>query len=249
VRGNWRNEHESSPMLLAKSCHDLDWLRYIVGATCRRVSSFGNLKHFRASERPEGASERCLDCTVENQCPYSAKRFYLQALQRGDHGWPLAVVTQDFTEDGVTSALREGSYGRCVYACDNDVVDHQVVNLEFANGVTVSFTMTAFTESRARETRIFGTRGELYGDGQHIRVYDFLTRGTRQIDTALASDGSITSGHGGGDDATIAAFVQAIAENNPARILSGASESLETHLMVFAAETARLEGRVVHVQV
>jgi len=249
VRGHWRNTEESSPMLLAKSCHDLDWLSYIVGLPCRRVSSFGSLKHFRREAQPPGAADRCLDCPpeIETACPYSAKRYYLGQLEAGNTGWPLNVITSDLTLEGVTAALQSGPYGRCVYACDNDVVDHQVVNFEFAGGVTASFTMTAFTRARGRETRIFGTRGELYGDSQKIERYDFLTGETSVLDTAVASDGSILSGHGGGDDGLMAAFLEAVQQGNPTLILSGPQETLESHLMVFAAERARETGQVVDV--
>lgn len=246
VRGHWRNEAQSSPMLLAKSCHDVDWLRYVVGLPCERASSFGSLRHFRRSEQPAGAADRCLDCPpeVETRCPYSATRFYLGQLEAGNAGWPVNVVAPDPTPPTVLAALREGPYGRCVYACDNDVVDHQVVNFEFRDGVTASFTMTAFTRARGRETRIFGTRGELYGDSQTITVYDFLTGQSTVVDTAVASDGSILSGHGGGDDGLMRAFLLAVRDNNPALILSGPAESLESHRMVFAAERARRSGRV-----
>ena len=143
----------------------------------------------------------------------------------------------------MTEALRTGPYGRCVYECDNDVVDHQVVDMEFAGGRTASFTMTAFNRSRNRETRIFGTLGELYGDGSKIEHFDFLTDRTRLIDTE-APDGSILGGHGGGDYGLMRSFVEAVAKEDPARILSGPDESLETHLMVFAAERARRKGSV-----
>ena len=247
VRGHWRNETQSSPMLLAKSCHDLDWLRYVVGRPCERVSSFGSLKHFRREAQPAGASDRCVTCPseVETRCPYSATRFYLGRLEAGDTGWPVNVITSNFTEAGVIKALEAGPYGRCVYASDNDVVDHQVVNFEFQGGVTASFTMTAFTRARGRETRIFGTRGELYGDSQHLSVFDFLTNETTAIDTDVASDGSIRSGHGGGDDGLMAAFVRAVAQGDPSLILSGPQETLESHLMVFAAERSRRDGQMV----
>ena len=150
VRGNWRSEHESSFMLLAKSCHDLDWIRHIMGKRCTQVSSFGSLLHFRAENRPVGAADRCLECAVETTCPYSAPRIYLGRVRHGETGWPVNVLTPDLTEAGVTEALRSGPYGRCVYACDNDVVDHQVVNMQFEDGATASFTMTAFTRQRDR---------------------------------------------------------------------------------------------------
>ncbi|MBA3944381.1 MAG: Gfo/Idh/MocA family oxidoreductase [Herpetosiphonaceae bacterium] len=249
VRGNWRNEAQSSPMLLAKSCHDVDWLRYIMGQPCVQVSSFGSLKHFRPEERPDGATDRCLTCPVEPRCPYSAIKIYLGRVERGETGWPVNVLTPDVTVTGVTEALRTGPYGRCVYGCDNDVVDHQVVNMVFANGATASFTMTAFTKQRDRETRIFGTHGEIYGDGSTIEIYDFLTDQTEVITTDQSSDGSILTGHGGGDYALMQHFVAALASNDATQILSGPQESLETHLTVFAAETARREGRVVNVLV
>jgi predicted dehydrogenase len=240
VRGNWRNEGESSPMLLAKSCHDLDWLRYVVGQPCLAVSSFGNLKHFRASEAPAGAADRCLDCPVEPDCPYSAKRIYLERYRRGERGWWQEAITSDLSEAGIERALREGPYGRCVYHSDNDVVDHQVVNLAFTGGVTASFTMTAFTSMRGRETHFFGTRGELYGDGRYLKVFDFLSERTDVIDTSGADLG----GHGGGDEALTRAFVRAVANADPSLILSGPGETLESHLMVFAAERARHAGTV-----
>jgi len=244
VRGNWRNERESSFMLLTKSCHDLDWMRYIMGARCTAVSSFGTLKHFRAEEKPKGAADRCLECGCEPVCPYSAKKIYLGRVERGHTGWPVDVLTPDVTVEGVTEALRQGPYGRCVYACDNDVVDNQVVNMLFEGGKTASFTMLAFTEQAHRKTRVFGTMGELYGDGSTIQHYDFLTDRTEVIDTE-ALDSSILGGHGGGDYGLMTSFVSAVAEDDPTKILSGPEETLESHVMVFAAERARREGRVV----
>jgi predicted dehydrogenase len=249
VRGNWHNEARSSSMLLQKSCHDLDWLSYIVGKPCVAVSSFGSLSHFKKEFRPVGAADRCLDCGVASACAYDAKRFYFDNLAEGNTDWPLNVITTDISQAGILAALRTGDYGRCVYGgLDNDVVDHQVVNLEFEGGTTASFTMTAFTKPRDRETRIFGTKAELYGNGNILEIYDFLTRQTTTINTELESDGSILSGHGGGDENIMRAFVRALTENNPQHILSGASQTLESHLMVFAAENARKQNRVMSVE-
>ncbi len=248
VRGNWRATATSAPMLLAKSCHDLDWIRHVVGRRCLQVASFGELTHFRAASRPVGAADRCLDCTVEEACAYSAQKIYLQRVRDGFTGWPVDVVTDDLTEAGVTEALRTGPYGRCVYACDNDVVDHQVVCMRFDGGATATFTMTGFTRQRDRETRIFGTRGELHGDGERIDVHDFVTGQTRTIHTGITSDGTLATGHGGGDARLIERFVAAVAAGDPSLISTGAAVSLESHLMVFAAEEARLQGRVVDVQ-
>ena len=148
------------------------------GARCEAVSSFGSLCQLRPEHRPEGAGERCLDCAIEPDCPYSARKIYLEPAEQGDTGWPVDVVAWPPTPEHVERALRDGPYGRCVWACDNDVVDHQVVSLAYEGGATASLTMTAFTKMRDRETRIFGTRGELRGNGEMVEVYDFLTRTT-----------------------------------------------------------------------
>ena len=244
VRGNWRNESESSFMLLAKSCHDLDWIRYIMGCQCEAVSSFGSLKHFCRAEKPAGAGNRCLECGIEKECPYSAKKIYIGRVERGHTAWPVDVLTPDTTVEGVMKALADGPYGRCVYECDNDVVDNQVVNLKFAGNRTAAFTMTAFNAGGGRKTRIFGTRGELEGDSDKIRYYDFMTDEWRDIELAKG-DHTAAGGHGGGDYGLMQAFVKAVAENDPSKIISGPDETLESHLIVFAAEKARKNNTVV----
>ncbi|MEO3802914.1 Gfo/Idh/MocA family oxidoreductase [Nonomuraea sp. B1E8] len=243
VRGNWRRADESTFMLLAKSCHDLDWLVHLTGRQVTRVSSFGGLQHFRPENRPEGAADRCLDCRVEPGCPYSARRIYLPLA--GTDEWPLSVLTDDVSEQGVLEALRTGPYGRCVYACDNDVVDHQVVNLEFEGGATASFTMTAFTPALHRQTRIFGTRGSIEGDGDRLTVTDFVTGRSETVDTSPTGDATARGGHGGGDQALVEAFLTAVATRDRAPILSSPGESLHSHLIAWAAERSRLRGETV----
>jgi predicted dehydrogenase len=247
VRGNWRNEAESSFMLLAKSCHDIDWLRYILGQRCVSASSYGSLTHFKKSQKPAeaGAALRCLDCAYEAQCPYSAKSFYMNRFNKGDFGWPLDVITATFTEEGVMQALREGPYGRCVYECDNDVVDHQVVNLLYENGATASFSMIGCSEHGDRKTSVYGTRGEIRGDLSQLVHNDYLTGKTEVLDTTLPD--TPTGGHWDGDINVLKAFTYAVATGDTSRILSGARETLETHLTVFAAEQSRREGRTVEV--
>jgi predicted dehydrogenase len=248
VRGNWRRADLANTMLMAKSCHDLDWLAYILGRAPDRVSSFGSLTHFTAANRPDGATDRCVTCPVEASCAYSAVRLYGTLLEQGQHSWPLNVLLDDFTPAALGQALRDGPYGRCVYACDNDVVDHQVVALEYPGATTATFTMTAFTRHMDRSTQLFGTRGELTGDGRTIRVYDFLTRTERQVDPAAAGamPGSFSAaeGHGGGDSGLMDAFTAAVATGNRDLILSGPRESLASHLAVYAAERARRGGTV-----
>jgi predicted dehydrogenase len=240
VRGSWRNAAESGPMLLTKSCHDLDWLLHLVQDEPVSVASFGSLTHFRRENRPQGAGRRCVSCAVEPTCPYSAKRLYLGCLGDPDREfWPLGPVTSDATVAGVTHALETGPYGRCVYDCDNDVVDQQVVMLEFAQGATVSFTMTAFTPLEHRKTRVFGTHGFAEGDGRTIRVVDFTTGSEESVDTGTTAGASLADGHGGGDTGLIRAFVDAVESGDQAPLGAGAADALAGHLVVWAAERAR----------
>lgn len=246
VRGNWRREDTATFMLMAKSVHDIDWLDFVVGRPAERVSSFGGLYHFRPDQKPDGAADRCLDCAVESTCPYSAVRLYPACL--GDperERWPLSTITDDLTHDGVMRALREGPYGRCVYSCDNDVVDHQVVSIEYAGGVTASFTMTAFSPHEARRTRVFGTHGYVEGDGRELRVLDFRTSSTTVIDTADGGAADAAGGHGGGDAGLMTAFIDTLLSGVTA--VTDPRESLRSHRLTWAAERARRTGTVVEV--
>ncbi len=244
VRGNWRREDEATPMLLAKCCHDLDWMSHVIGSSCTAVSSFGRLGEFTPERRPHEAADRCLDCVLAGTCAYSATRIYLEPARRGERGWPLDVIAWPPTPERVESALRDGPYGRCVWACDNDVVDHQVVALDYASGATATLTMTAFTTKRDRDTRVFGTRGELVGDGETVTVHDFATGETTTHVAGVRADGGIETGHGGGDDGLMDAWITAVAAGDPARVPTSPRETLESHRIAFAAERARHEGTV-----
>ncbi len=258
VRGNWSRSADSGPMLLTKSCHDLDWMAYLIGATPRSVASFGGLAHFRPEHRPAGAAARCVDCAVEAACPYSAVRLYTRCLDDGE-AWPLNAVTGTRTREALLAALRGGPYGRCAYDCGNDVVDHQVVALQYDSGVTATFTMTAFTPMQRRQTRLFGTHGSIDGDGRLLRLTDFRTGATETVDTqtpemqmpatqapgARAPDGHAGAGHDGGDAGLVEAFLAAVAEGDPGRLSSDMTTSLASHRVVWAAERARTTGTVV----
>lgn len=239
VRGNWRRAADSSSMLLAKSCHDIDWLGFVVGRPIVRASSFGSLTHFRAENAPAGATARCLDCPLERTCAYSATRIYLDRALAGETRWPVSVITADPTPAGVETALREGPYGRCVYACDNDVVDHQVVALEFAGGITGTFQMMAFTDKAFRRTQIYGTQGELTTDGVTIGVLDFRTGERRVVEAGAIGDPTAGGGHGGGDWGLFDAFIAAVAAGDQSLISTDAAATLASHRAVFAIEEAR----------
>ena len=250
VRGNWRRAGQSGPSVLTKCCHDLDWLRFIVGKPPVTVSSQGGLRHFTAANRPAGAADRCLDCAVEPDCPYSATRLYLGFLGHPKREtWPLSVITTELTEDGLRRALRDGPYGRCVYACDNDVADHQVIIIEFEGGATATLTMSALTPYARRRTRIMGSRGFLEGDGHQLTLTDFVTGRAEPVPVDGTGTGDPRAGwadagggHGGGDFGVISAFVDAVASGDRSFIRSGPRESLDSHLMAFAAERSRQQA-------
>ena len=250
VRGNWRNTKEATFSLMAKSCHDIDIITHLMGgARCRSVSSFGSLRHFKKSQKPAAAGDalRCLDCAHERQCPYSAKRIYLDPTARGVEAFGLHAVTDIADIENVADALRTGPYGRCVYESDNDVVDNQVVAMEFEGGQTAAFTMIAFSEAVCvRKTTVFGTLGEIVSDSDDsVTVYDFVTRKKREVNPAQTL--TSLSGHGGGDFGLMHAFISAVANNDAAFLLSGTAETLQSHSLVFAAEHARLNRQVVDV--
>jgi hypothetical protein len=226
-------------MILAKCCHDMDILYWNLGSPVRRLSSFGRLSHFRADQAPEGAAARCTDgCPAQEGCPFYAPRLY---LREDLTGWPVNVISSDLSMEGRLKALREGPYGRCVYHCDNDVVDHQVINLECEDEVTITFTMQGHSHDNVRTMRYDGTRATLRaGEGtDEIVIYDHVTGDEERI-----RPGAVVGGHGGGDTGVMNAFVSTM--RNPGQSpLTSARASLESHLMAFAAERARIEGKVV----
>lgn len=245
VRGNWRKEADSSSVLLSKSTHDLDWIRYIVGAAPKRVSSFGSLMFFKKENQPEGAADRCTECAMEKECPYSAPRFYLGRIRSGDTGAYVESVTGTPTEESVLANLRTGPYGRCVFACDNDVADHQVVNVEFENGATAAFTLAGCSKYGDRRVTIFGSLGEIYGDGERLSVFSYLSGTTQEIDIPAPA---VADRHGGGDFNLLNEFIEAVRTGDTQGIVSGAEISLETHELAFAAEMSRKESRVVEMK-
>ena len=239
VRGNWRTVRETSPMILQKSCHDMDIILWLMGKECVRVQSFGSLRHFRPENAPEGAPERCLDgCPHEKSCPYYAPSLYMDMNRTG---WPVDVISTDLSEEGRQKALEEGPYGRCVYHCDNDVVDRQVVNLEFEGGGVATFTMTGLSADFCRQLKIFGTKGQIEANmgTKKIVLHRF---GEEKEDIALDM-GDENSGHGGGDYGIVRDFIRILRVGGESR--SSAEISLQSHLICFAAEKSRTEHIVV----
>ncbi|EJU00052.1 NADP-binding protein [Dacryopinax primogenitus] len=248
VRGNWNNEKTSSFSLLTKSCHDLDILcHYLNPETPKRVSSFGSLTHFRKEAKPTAAGDatKCLECADEQNCAYSAKKIYVDPVSKGSVGWPAATITDGVPDiESITEAMK-GPYGTCVYESGNNVCDHQVVNLEYSDGSTCSFTMVAFTEEIcARQTRIHFTHGQLVGDMSSFTIHDFRTGNV----STVAPKPEDQSGHGGGDWGLMGNFVRAVKEKNQEILGTTVDEILKSHLTVFAAEKSRRDGVVIDVE-
>ena len=239
VRGNWRTTRETSPMILQKSCHDMDIILWLMGKKCLRVQSFGSLRHFTLENAPDGAPERCLDgCPHAETCPYYAPKLYMDLNRTG---WPIDVITTDLSLEGRRKALEEGPYGRCVYHCDNDVVDRQVVNLEFEGGAVANFTMTGLSADFSRQLKIFGTKGQIQADmGTKEIVLHRFGEGKKVIPVDMGGE---TSGHGGGDYGIMRDFLKVLRDGGESR--TSAAVSLQSHLICFAAERSRKENIVV----
>ena len=245
VRGNWRNSDTTSPMILQKCCHDMDLIVWLTGRRCRRVSSFGSLGHFTADNAPQGAARRCLDgCRARENCPYDAEKIYMTnpatGVLHGHTGWPCNVLALHPTEQSIRTAIETGPYGRCVYFCDNNVVDHQAVNLEMDDGLTVSFTMCAFTADSGRYAKFMGDHGSLVADlGRSvIEVWPF---GGEKTVYDLNLEKARASGHAGGDQALIEDFLDYL-EGREREGITSLEASMESHFMALAAEESRLHG-------
>ena len=291
VRGNWRNAEQSSPMILAKCCHDLDMLPWVLNSHPLTLSSQGNLLHFRPENAPPGAPLRCTDgCPSAETCPYYAPHIYLDGApfwhsfsetspHRFEHwitrayiktpqfvrflqffypalkqiteyrGWPLSVLTTDPTHENILKALQDGPYGRCVYRCDNNVVDHQVVQMVFDNQATVTLAMHGHSPVEHRFTRVEGTRGRIQGilgnGGAWLTVENHRTRSLKTYDTSPPTG----QGHGGGDFQLMADFIASVLRGgNPPEVLEAAEEALDSHSLAFVAEEARKQGSVIDVK-
>ena len=240
VRGNWRNSEESSPMILQKCCHDMDIMLWLADSKCEYVSSFGQLSYFKKENAPDGAPAYCLDgCPHRDECAFYAPGFYLEHPKAVEDGLVYAV-TDPVDRLHVLDALKNGPYGRCVFHCDNTVVDHQSVDIKFENQVTASFLMTAFTNQCARRIRLMGTKGEIRGDMDAgiIEITDFVSQNQEKIQLHTPS-----KGHNGSDMSMMRDFVRMVGEGKKGK--TDAAVSVESHLMALAAEESRVTQKTV----
>lgn len=236
VRGIWSQKEKTNPMLLSKCCHDVDFLLWIAGSKCHKLNSFGSLRWFCAKNAPTGSALWCIDCKVEKDCPFSAIDLY---LRRREWIKNFDVPEGKTLEDVIKEELRYGRYGRCVYHCDNDVVDHQLLSMELENETTIALAMDVFTQNDHRTTHIKLTKGEIIGDEKVLTVRHFRTH---QKDTYDFSELVNQPYHAGADLKLMEDFIHAIT-GRTAYFRTPITQSIESHRICYEAEESRLSGR------
>ncbi|MBQ4451733.1 MAG: Gfo/Idh/MocA family oxidoreductase [Clostridia bacterium] len=248
VRGSWRRSEDATPIIMAKSCHDLDLLQYLARSRCKSVSSVGDLSWFKTENAPEGSADRCTKCAYADTCPYSAKLLYYERMKpRPDYIFSKIIVyPKPLTLDNVWNALETGPYGRCVYHCDNDVADHQETLLTFENGVKAVLDVNAFTGNGGRIFRFHGSLGELIinEEEDYMRLKRY---GREEHETfSLSELNTGGTGHGGGDEGIVKGLYDMLTGKHEE--VTSLENSIESHLMAIAAEESRLRGgELVHV--
>ena len=243
VRGFF-NSSRLTPMILAKCCHDMDIMCYLTGRRPVRVSSFGSLTWFKPENAPQGAPNFCLEgCPAEARCPYNVLKLYFNDDTDQAYIRQMGVVK---SKAELMDLLKTNRFGRCVYRCGNDVVDHQSVNVEFEGGLTVSFNMAGHNAVERRITKISLTNGEIGFDTSGDTVTAFTFEPLRE-ERIKPSD--VVGTHGGGDRLIMEGFVGAIRSNGSAPMLTSVEMSLDSHLLAFAAEQSRLaKGAVIELR-
>ncbi len=249
VRGNWHNSKATTPIILAKSCHDLDIIKWVIDKPAKEIVAMGDLKWFKKENAPEGSTARCTDgCKVERECPYSAIKEYYERRSRTS----VLDLPEDKSKhaDVIMERLKTTNYGRCVYRMENDQPDHYVTSILFGDNVTANFSMEAFTSYHGRRTRVMGSMGDMVGDMEELVITDFRTRKElKLVPTADDVEGYKNSGHGGGDLLLVRDFVQAVAQQNPKLLTSTIDESIESHIMGFMAEESRKNKKVMSIKI
>ncbi|MBO5937447.1 MAG: Gfo/Idh/MocA family oxidoreductase [Clostridia bacterium] len=245
VRGNWHDEFASTPSILAKCCHDLDLIAWFVDSPCKTVSSVGELIHFRKENAPQGAADRCMGgCKARKNCPYDAERLYItdpfykakfvKYMQR-----TLTGKAKNSKAD-VVDAIRNGDYGRCVYYCDNNVCDHQLVTMTFENGAKAVLNMNGFSDKMFRECHIVGTKGELIGYGTKLKMRIFGSR-PKNISFGPVSLG----GHVEGDIRLVSGFIKLICDEiTDLKDITTIDATVISHDIALAAEESRKNGGI-----
>jgi predicted dehydrogenase len=253
VRGRWNKEADSNPMLLAKCCHDLDIIAWMLsGQNVVKVASFGSLMQFRPENAPPGSALRCLEgCQIEGNCAYSARLNYITHDLWGFYAWePIEHLANPTTQQKLFSLQQDNPFGRCVWHCDNDVVDHQTVIMQFAGGATATHNMLCATARATRTIHVVGSGGEIEGDleGGWIRLRrPSLVAGQTYIEEKVTTDSGPEGlvGHGGGDLRLVEDFTSVLRGEPTSRGVTRIEDSWTGHSIAFAAEQSRRNGNVV----
>lgn len=238
VRGNWRNEKQSSPIILAKSCHDMDILKFLTDEKCESLVSFGSRNFFTSDRKPKGSPQRCSEgCLVEGDCPFNV----FTAYNSDDLIWAKQLVESTEDSKSFTELMKTSPYGRCVYSCDNDVLENQTVMMKFSNNIEASFIMSAFTPETSRTIKVMGENGIIRGNMEknEIEIHNFTTKAICKVEIPKS-----IHGHGGGDFGIMKELLLFL-DGKIEKLESSLDNSIESHLMAFAAEESRKESKVV----
>ena len=258
VRGEWANSKKChTSMLLAKCCHDLDIMMWMMSETKpKKISSFGGKFQFKPENAPAGAGTICMkDCPLVDTCVYSTKRLYIDHPDRwAFYVWDaLEGIKNPTIEDKINLMKSDSPYARCIYKCDNDVVDHQSVMVEFESGATGTHNMVGGSSEPRRDIHIIGTKGEIFGNFEDskftvLKINPSPDAHNEECDVEehdLKVTGDMVGaygGHGGGDERLAADFVKFIRGEEHSLACTSIFDSVAGHLSVYLADQSRENG-------
>lgn len=247
VRGNWGNTKKSTPQIIAKCCHDIDIIDWLIPGKAKSVSSFGSLSYYKSDNAPENSADYCFECPVKDSCVYDCDKIYAPRT-----GW-LTAYANDYADtwdkDKIHAMLRDKNnpYTRCVFKCDNDAVDHQVVNILYENGATAHLTMTAFSNAGGRDIHVHCTKGDLVGSMHSNKIVaTVFGQESKTIEVDKLSDGKYA--HGGGDVRLVKDIIE-VFTGGSAKGATSIENSLPSHAIGYAAEESRINnGKLVEIK-
>lgn len=241
VRGNWRNEKVSTPLILQKNCHDLDLICWILGRKCISVSSYGGLNYFKKENASDGNAKHCAECKYKDTCAYSCFRIYENSEYEKIAGL-AAHGRLGNTNKEIEKSLSDKNnlYSRCVFECDNDVCDHQMVNMLFEGGVTVSLNSVAFTEDLKRHINVYCEKGSICDDGNGNLIVEKFGEEPKEVIIEYPKGGY--AHHSGGDVGIMKEFIDYVKTGKMTKSITDISVSTLSHKIGFLAEESRKDG-------
>lgn len=233
VRGSWRLDSDTATIFLTNSCYDLDILEFLTNSQCEKISSFGQLNHFKRVNLQLDMSELCTRCSKNQECPYCAQKIYFNNKEMSK------AVHINPTKENLNYILKEGQYGQCVYSCDNDVSDNLISILKFKNNMTATLNISAFTKEENKNIRLMFTHGEIYADLQDnsIKIKKFIDN----------EDVVIKVNKDNMDERLIKDFLSKIENRDLNNLKSSVLSTINSHVTGFAGEFAKVSETVVDV--